>query len=115
MSLHAVCAQRLLRRLCKDCREAYTPDSARRLQVGAPDRGPVTLYRARGCQKCSGTGYRGRIGMEAFSRSVLGSATSDLLAIWREPYTDGRALAAEAIDIVRGAVAAAVSRGRTAS
>jgi type IV pilus assembly protein PilB len=62
-ALHVVCAQRLLRRLCKDCREAYTPDAAARRQAGAPDRGPVTLYRARGCQKCSGTGYRGRIGI----------------------------------------------------
>ena len=60
-------------------------------------------------------GYRGRIGVEAFSRPVLGSATSDFLAIWREPYTDGRAVAAEAIDIVRGAEAAAASRDGTAS
>jgi type IV pilus assembly protein PilB len=62
-SLQVICAQRLLRRLCKDCREAYTPDAAGRARVGAPERGPVTLYRARGCSKCSGTGYRGRIGI----------------------------------------------------
>ena len=54
-------------------------------------------------------GYRGRIGVEAFSRSVLPGFVGDLLAIWREPYTDGRALAAEAIDIIRGAEAAAGS------
>ena len=60
-------------------------------------------------------GYRGRIGVEAFSRSVLASAASDFLAIWREPYTDGRALAAEAIDIVREAEAATASRDDTGS
>ena len=54
-------------------------------------------------------GYRGRIGVEAFSRSVLPGFVGDLLAIWREPYTDGRAVAAEAIDMIRGAEAAAAS------
>jgi D-psicose/D-tagatose/L-ribulose 3-epimerase len=51
-------------------------------------------------------GYRGRIGVEAFSRSVLSSVACDVLAIWREPYTDARALAAEAIDIIRKALEA---------
>jgi D-psicose/D-tagatose/L-ribulose 3-epimerase len=61
------------------------------------------------------SGYRGRIGLEAFSRSVLGSVLGDLLAIWREPYTDGRAVAAEAIGIVRGAEAATTSPDGSAS
>ena len=52
-------------------------------------------------------GYRGRIGVEAFSRSVLSDAACGALAIWREAYPDGRALAAEAIDVVRRAEAAA--------
>jgi type IV pilus assembly protein PilB len=76
-SLHVICAQRLLRRLCNDCREAYTPDGGTRSRIGAPERGPVTLYRARGCARCSGTGYRGRIGIhevlapdEAFRREI---------------------------------------------
>jgi D-psicose/D-tagatose/L-ribulose 3-epimerase len=46
-------------------------------------------------------GYAGPIGVEAFSRSILPSFVSDALAIWREPYTDGRALAAEAAQIMR--------------
>jgi type IV pilus assembly protein PilB len=62
-SLQVICAQRLLRRLCKDCRESYAPDAAARARVGAPERGPAILYRARGCPRCSGTGYRGRIGV----------------------------------------------------
>lgn len=52
-----------------------------------------------------GAGYRGRVGVEAFSRCVLSDFVSDLLAIWREPYSDGRHLAAEAIDIIRQAEA----------
>ena len=46
-------------------------------------------------------GYNGPIGVEAFSRSILPSFVSDALAIWRQPYTDGRALAAEAAQIMR--------------
>jgi D-psicose/D-tagatose/L-ribulose 3-epimerase len=53
--------------------------------------------------------------VEAFSRSLLGSDASDMLAIWREPYTDGRALAAEAMHIVRSAEVAAASLDSTAS
>ena len=47
-------------------------------------------------------GYTGPIGVEAFSRSILPSFVADALAIWREPYTSGRDLAAEAATIMRG-------------
>ena len=57
-------AQRLVRILCENCKEPYTalPDLVTRLglqQAGPAD--SVTLYRARGCERCSGVGYRGRI------------------------------------------------------
>ena len=54
-------AQRLIRRLCKECKEPYECDAetAKRhgLEAGA------TLYRPKGCDNCRGTGYRGRIGV----------------------------------------------------
>nr|WP_275585660.1 sugar phosphate isomerase/epimerase family protein [Geodermatophilus sabuli] len=59
-------------------------------------------------------GYRGRIGLEAFSRSVLSAVATEVLAIWRDTYTDGAAIAAEAIDIVRSAEATVGSREGTA-
>ncbi len=62
-SLLLVCAQRLLRRLCKECKEPYTPDATCRQRVGIPDGVALKLYSARGCDRCSGTGYRGRIGI----------------------------------------------------
>jgi D-psicose/D-tagatose/L-ribulose 3-epimerase len=55
-------------------------------------------------------GYRGRVGVEAFSRSVLSPEACGVLAIWREAYADGRALAAEAIAVVRRAEAAVADR-----
>ncbi|THG29948.1 sugar phosphate isomerase/epimerase family protein [Naasia lichenicola] len=54
-------------------------------------------------------GYQGPVGVEAFSRSILSEFASDLLRIWRAPYADGRALAAEAIALVRDAEASAAN------
>jgi D-psicose/D-tagatose/L-ribulose 3-epimerase len=52
-------------------------------------------------------GYTGIIGVEAFSRSVLPSPVADALSIWREPYVDGRALAADAIAVMHRGLALA--------
>jgi type IV pilus assembly protein PilB len=62
-SILVVCAQRLIRRLCKHCKEAYTPDAMQRQFVGAPETGEITLYRPKGCEKCGGSGYKGRVGI----------------------------------------------------
>ena len=62
-SLLVVCAQRLLRRLCKHCKESYAPDAIQRQFVGAPETGEVLLYKPKGCEKCNGSGYRGRVGI----------------------------------------------------
>lgn len=61
-SVIGVLAQRLVRKICPECKEAYTPavDAFRRLNL-AMDTDSVTFYRGRGCEKCRGTGYSGRI------------------------------------------------------
>ena len=63
-SLVAVLAQRLVRVLCLECREAYTTtdEELREIGVKHPDR-PVTLFRAGDCPACSHTGYHGRMGI----------------------------------------------------
>nr|WP_240949054.1 ATPase, T2SS/T4P/T4SS family [Microbacterium sp. CFH 90308] len=64
-ALSAVVAQRLARRLCLRCRAAYTEPSDVLQALGFPhdpDDLPE-LYRPVGCTACSGTGYRGRIGL----------------------------------------------------
>jgi type IV pilus assembly protein PilB len=60
-SIEAVVAQRLVRRLCHSCRRETTVPAAA-LDAGA-DSAPVTVYEPVGCDRCSGTGYRGRIGL----------------------------------------------------
>ena len=60
-SVMAILAQRLVRVLCTQCREAYpmTPVEAMELEV-APASEPLTIYRAKGCPACFQTGYLGR-------------------------------------------------------
>jgi len=67
-SVIAVIAQRLIRVLCSDCKEPYHPDAETLQQLGnikgaaSADR-PVTFYRAKGCPRCFGSGYKGRLGI----------------------------------------------------
>jgi len=66
-SLEAVLAQRLVRVLCKVCRERYVPDAAEldELQVPVAYRKDpkFALYRPKGCAACDYVGYMGRIGL----------------------------------------------------
>ncbi len=58
-----VVAQRLTRRLCQSCKEAYEPDDLSLKYMGLkPDPKP-TFYKIKGCDKCSFTGYKGRVGV----------------------------------------------------
>jgi len=66
-TLNAVIGQRLVRMLCQQCREAYTPLPEVVSELGLqPDsaNGPVTLYRASGCSQCNQSGYFGRIAIQ---------------------------------------------------
>lgn len=64
-SLVAVIAQRLVRRLCPECRTAYTPlpEEVERLGLKKGVSAGVSFYRAVGCAQCGKTGYRGRMGI----------------------------------------------------
>ncbi|HBH27047.1 MAG TPA: type II secretion system protein E [Rhodospirillaceae bacterium] len=60
----AVFAQRLTRRLCPECKEAYTPTEEECVQyLDVDPANPPTIYRARkgGCPACNGKGYKGRV------------------------------------------------------
>jgi type IV pilus assembly protein PilB len=62
-ALLMVLAQRLGRKVCKDCREPYGVDESTLLPYGhqPSGRGTVTLYRGRGCTACNSTGMKGRV------------------------------------------------------
>ena len=61
-TLEAVVAQRLVRRICPDCREAYEPEEEVLLEFGpqASMLSGATFYFGRGCEACFHTGHRGR-------------------------------------------------------
>ena len=75
-ALDCVLAQRLARRLCNKCKEAYEPTPEVLVQAKFPweDGMPLpTLYRAAGCSACSKTGYKGRLALHevmAVSESI---------------------------------------------
>ncbi len=56
-----IIGQRLVRRLCVECRAPYEANEVERRLLGVEE--PVTLYRAVGCPACDNTGYRGRIAL----------------------------------------------------
>src|SRR5699024_2156800 len=62
VSLIGVLAQRLVRRVCTNCKVASAPepDVLRRLGVAESEIQGKTLYRGVGCEKCNGSGYNGR-------------------------------------------------------
>jgi len=64
-SVQAVIAQRLVRRLCKECAQEYVPTAGELAALGvAPNLAVgMKLKRAKGCRTCEGTGYRGRVAL----------------------------------------------------
>lgn len=56
-----ILAQRLTRRLCEKCKEAYEPDVFEKKLLGVAEDESVTLYRAKGCSACRDIGYKGRL------------------------------------------------------
>ncbi len=62
-SLEGILAQRLVRRICPDCRVRYRPDPQAVALLARQPVGEVTLERGTGCAHCRDTGYRGRTGI----------------------------------------------------
>ena len=64
-TLEGIVAQRLVRRICENCKTQYMPSETQlmELHLTPEDVKDKTLYYGRGCDKCNGTGYRGRIGI----------------------------------------------------
>lgn len=57
-----IVAQRLVRRLCEQCKESYSPDNIERTMMGGLEsEAELVLYRPVGCPSCKGQGYKGRL------------------------------------------------------
>lgn len=85
-ALRGVVSQRLVRKICPQCRKAYTPTEEEKRMVGIAENEDVTFYKGEGCQECGRTGYRGRRGVfeiltldAALRREVANNASSEKL------------------------------------
>jgi len=64
-SVHLICAQRLVRRICKECRSPMEVPAQALIDIGftPDDAKSLTVSKGRGCQTCNNTGYKGRVGL----------------------------------------------------
>ncbi|MBW8782477.1 MAG: type II/IV secretion system protein [Verrucomicrobia bacterium] len=64
-SMLCVCAQRLMRRVCKQCRQQTEPTAREKelLEKALGWSGPIYKANPKGCPKCGGSGYKGRVGI----------------------------------------------------
>ena len=78
-SLEAVLAQRLVRRICKNCRRSYEPsqDIMDVLDVDPLEIADKNFYYGEGCEECSQTGYKSRIGL--FEMIMVSDSIRDLV------------------------------------
>ncbi|HVU86631.1 MAG TPA: ATPase, T2SS/T4P/T4SS family [Pirellulales bacterium] len=85
-TVEAILAQRLVRRICNNCREEIRPSSEMlaELQLSHSDVAGKKFYRGKGCENCNNTGYKGRVGLfelmvmnEDLREMVLRNASTD--------------------------------------
>ncbi len=78
-SVNLIMAQRLVRKVCGRCREATTlhPEVLEELGLSPQEVEGITFFRGKGCPECSGTGYRGRVGV--FEVMPLSSTLRDVI------------------------------------
>ena len=64
-SVHLICAQRLVRRICTECKEAapQSPEALAQAGFNEEDANSVTPMKGAGCERCNQTGYKGRVGL----------------------------------------------------
>ncbi|MEZ4216694.1 MAG: type II secretion system ATPase GspE [Myxococcota bacterium] len=111
-SLVGALAQRLVRVLCNECKEAYeaTPEELSEIGVRHPGR-PVKLFRPVGCATCSYSGYRGRLGI--FELMLIDDEIRDMVTKNVDSKTIKHKAVSKGMGTLRGDGARKVLRGIT--
>jgi len=78
-TLEAILAQRLVRKVCEDCREESmpTPEELADLNLSMADVSGKQFYRGKGCENCNHSGYRGRVGL--FELMVINNELREMI------------------------------------
>jgi type IV pilus assembly protein PilB len=80
-SVHLICAQRLVRRVCSNCKEPHPLPPTALLQAGfsQDDAHSVTPQKGTGCERCNMTGYKGRVGL--YEVMEIGEELKELILV----------------------------------
>jgi type IV pilus assembly protein PilB len=112
-TVEAILAQRLVRRICAQCKEEVTPsaDLLAELELKPTDIAGKKFYRGKGCDHCNRTGYKGRVGL--FELMIINDDMRDM--IMRNASTDELRNAAKGVGMItlRDAGMAAAYEGTT--
>ena len=111
-ALKGVFSQRLVRRICPNCRQAYEPTEEEQQELGLEPKFGRTFYRGKGCPECFDTGYRGRTAVfEIFPltikvrRMIAGHASREQLEdVLKDPSSGFVSLRDNAIKLVEEGV-----------
>ncbi|MBN1549323.1 Flp pilus assembly complex ATPase component TadA [Candidatus Babeliales bacterium] len=95
----AIVAQRLVRQLCNDCKQAYKPEAAqiKQLRLTDAEAAQITFYQPVGCHECEETGYKGRFAIFEVMEMTpavaqLTMQQADAIAIRKQALADGMVL-----------------------
>ena len=85
-SILMTCAQRLVRRICTNCKEQFVPEPETVAQLGLADEKESTFFHGSGCERCKGRGYVGRAALiealpisEAIRRLIIKRASAAII------------------------------------
>jgi len=85
-SILMTCAQRLVRRICTNCREEFMPEPEIFTRLGVEPKAETVFYRGSGCDRCKGRGYLGRLAIiealtvtEAVRRLIMKRASAAVI------------------------------------
>ncbi len=111
-ALKGIISQRLVRRICPNCKEAYTPSDEELDDLGMKREPDLKFYRGKGCPRCFDTGYRGRAGV--FEMLIINRELRRIIAerrgraaveeVLNRPGSDFVALRQNALNLVREGV-----------
>ncbi|KKR96225.1 MAG: Type II secretion system protein E [candidate division TM6 bacterium GW2011_GWE2_41_16] len=94
-----VMAQRLVRKLCQECKEVYTPtpEALKKVGISPEEASKITFYKAKGCDECLQSGFKGRLAIfEVMVMTVdiarLTLARADTVEIKNQAVKDGMTL-----------------------
>ena len=112
-SVHLICAQRLVRRICVNCKEPnpMTPEALVTAGFSEEDANSVTPMKGAGCDRCNTTGYKGRVGL--YEVMEIGEELRELILVGASGLELRRKAMEEGMITLRGSGLRKVKEGVT--